>query len=285
MRTDLPGKYAALNDADLTRKQRNKENFVVHYNSKENYVVCNDRQTVCEYGMRNRNGGESQEMKILFTGFEPFGGEKINPSWEAVKLLPDRIGKEIIVARRQIPVEYESVRELLKRALLEEKPDAVICTGQAGGRASVTPEVIAINLADSGAPDNRGIIKTGTRILPDGPAAYFSTLPVREMTEAMQKAGIPASLSYSAGVYVCNTLMYHLMDLLAAGHKEVQGGFIHFPYTCTQAAGRNVPSLPLEQMVRSLIAAADVVGQGTGDGSLSQEGTGDGSLSRHLGKR
>ena len=200
--------------------------------------------------------------KILFTGFEPFGGEKTNPSWDAVSLLPERIGETAIV-KVCLPVEYDSVRDLLKEVILREKADAVICTGQAGGRMALTPELIAINYAHSAMPDNAGIIKTEARILPDGPAACFSTLPVRRIAEAMRQAGVPAEVSYSAGAYVCNSTMYHLLNLLADFGREIPAGFIHLPFSSAQAACRAaaVPSLPTELMAKGLEAAAAVVSE------------------------
>ena len=198
-------------------------------------------------------------MKILFTGFEPFGGEATNPSWEAVSRLPERIGHAEIL-RRKLPVEYDRAGILLEEAIGEIRPDAVICVGQAGNRAMITPEVIAINLKDTAAPDNAGALCENMPIRPDGPAAYFSGLPVRKMVSVMRQAGVPASLSYSAGVYVCNCLFYQLMDLIALRYPEISGGFIHIPFACSQVMGKGVqtPSLPLPLIIRGLEAAAEV---------------------------
>lgn len=208
--------------------------------------------------------------KILFTGFEPFGDDQVNPSWEAVALLPQQVGN-VQIARRRMPVEYDTVAPLLAQAIEEEQPDAVICVGQAGGRAKLTPEMVAINLNDASVPDNAGVLLDGSPICPDGPAAYFATIPVKTIAAAMREAGVPASVSYTAGTYVCNNIMYHLLHLLAQNHPQVQGGFIHIPFACEQVLTRSsdMPSLPLEVMAKGLEAAAAAVGQAL------EEGTGD----------
>lgn len=198
--------------------------------------------------------------KILFTGFEPFGGDTVNPSWEAVSMLPDAINGNVIVKYR-LPVEYETAAGLLAEAIKKEGPDAVICVGQAGGRAAVTPEMVAINWKDASIPDNAGVCCGGEPICEDGPAAYFATLPVKRMVSYMQEAGVPAAVSYTAGAYVCNNLMYHLLDYLEKEYPGVKGGFIHIPFACSQVSGRTqtTPSLPLELMAKGLEAAAEAV--------------------------
>lgn len=195
--------------------------------------------------------------KILFTGFEPFGADTINPSWEAVLRLPDEIDGTAVV-RYRLPVEYDTAAKLLEAIIEKELPDAVICVGQAGGRSVMTPEMVAINWKDASIPDNRNVRYEGTVIREDGPAAYFSTIPVKAIAAAMREAGVPASVSYTAGTYVCNNLMYHLLFLLEQRYPAVKGGFIHTPYTCEQISERSLtaPSLPLEMMTRGLIAAA-----------------------------
>lgn len=208
--------------------------------------------------------------KILFTGFEPFGADSVNPSWEAVALLPGKVGN-VQIAKRRMPVEYDTVAPLLEHAIEEERPDAVLCVGQAGGRAKVTPEFVAINLKDASVPDNAGALFAGEPICPDGPAAYFATVPVKSMAAAMKAAGVPASVSYTAGAYVCNNIMYHLLHLLARRYPGVQGGFIHIPFSCEQVLERSgdTPSLPLELAAKGLEAATEAVGKAL------EEGTGD----------
>jgi pyroglutamyl-peptidase len=205
--------------------------------------------------------------KILFTGFEPFDKDLTNPSWDAVSMLPDQIG-DIQIVKRRMPVEYDTVADLLSRAIEEEQPDAVLCVGQAGGRAKLTPEVVAINLKDASIPDNAGVSCAGEPICPDGPAAYFATVPVKAMAAAMSRAGVPSSVSYTAGTYVCNCLMYQLLHLLQQHSPQTPGGFIHIPYSCEQALSRScaTPSLPLELMAKGLEAAAAAVGQALEEG-------------------
>jgi pyroglutamyl-peptidase len=210
--------------------------------------------------------------KILFTGFEPFDQDRVNPSWEAVSLLPERIG-EVTIVKRRMPVEYDTVALLLLQAIEEEKPDAVLCVGQAGGRAKLTPEMVAINLKDASIPDNAGKSFGGEPICKDGPAAYFATVPVKTIAAAMADAGVPAGVSYTAGTYVCNNIMYHLLHLLEEKYPDVQGGFIHIPYSCEQVLDRpsSTPSLPLERMAKGLEAAALAVGKALEEGSADQK--------------
>lgn len=192
-------------------------------------------------------------MKILFTGFDPFGGEEINPSWEAVKLLPDRIaGAEIV--KLCVPTVFGEAFRAAGACAARERADAVICVGQAGGRAAVTVERVAINLMDARMPDNAGYMPSDEPVVPGGPAAYFATAPVKAMTEAMRAAGVSAEVSYSAGTFVCNSLLYSLLHAL-----RVPSGFIHLPYTPRQAAGKTPvpPSLALERSVLALRAAAE----------------------------
>jgi len=212
--------------------------------------------------------------KLLFTGFEPFDGDTVNPSWEAVRRLPDEL-PGICILKACLPVEYRGVRELLQRYLTAYKPDAVVLVGQAGGRATVTPEKVAINWMDAGIPDSAGSQFSGTWINPDGAAAYFATLPVKCIARALREAGIPAEVSYSAGTYVCNSTMYHLMNLIEACSLDTLGGFVHVPYLCSQAAGLSpaAPSLPLETLVRSLEIIAVTIAEHHGNDAGDPEGS------------
>lgn len=200
--------------------------------------------------------------KILITGFEPFGKDTVNPSWEAVSILPDQT-EYAVIARRKMPVEYDRVALLLEQAIREEQPDVVICIGQAGGRAEMTPEMVAINIKDARIADNAGVLCSGEAICEDGPAAYFATVPVKRIAAAMREAGVPASVSYTAGTYVCNNIMYHLMHMLKLRYPHIKGGFIHIPFACGQVLTRPVgtPSLPLELMAKGLEAAMDAVAE------------------------
>ena len=189
--------------------------------------------------------------KILITGFEPFGGETINPSWEAVQRLPDEIGSYRLT-KLQIPVEYEKAADLVAERASFCKADVILCVGQAGGRSGVTPEAIGINLRDATAPDNAGLLQQNIPVIPGGPAAYFATAPVRDMVKAIQAENISASLSLSAGAYVCNDVLYTLLHRYHGTNTKV--GFIHVPYLPEQAK-EGVPSLSLEKIVSALTAA------------------------------
>lgn len=172
-------------------------------------------------------------MKILVTGFAPFGGETINPSYEAVKLLPDEIdGCQII--KYEVPVSYDACHSVLDWMISLHHPDAVVCLGQAKGRTAITPEMVAINLKHSVMPDNSGVSYWDKPVIPDGPAAYFTTLPVRQMVNDLKEAGLPGFVSYSAGTYVCNCLMYNLLHILSGEQPQVKAGFIHVPYSKEQ---------------------------------------------------
>lgn len=194
-------------------------------------------------------------MSVLITGFEPFGGESVNPSWEAVQGLPQEMGGERL-RKLCLPVAGERAVGLIRDAVREEAPCLVIAVGQAGGRFGVTPERVGLNLDDYRIPDNDGAQPIDVPIVPNGPAAYFSTLPVKAMVQAIREAGYPASLSDSAGTYVCNHVLYGLLHLLATEFPAVRGGFIHVPYSAAQAAGKtNVPSMAVRDMSAALEAA------------------------------
>ena len=189
--------------------------------------------------------------KLLITGFDPFGGADRNPSREAVMALPDVIG-DYTLTKLEIPTVFGLAAETVLRTAEELCPDVILCVGQAGGRASITPEVVAINLREATIPDNAGQQPQNLPVVEGAPAAYFSTLPVRAMVDGAKAAGVPCALSYSAGVFVCNDLLYTLLH-----HYEGTGvrvGFIHIPYLPEQA-GEGVASLPPEEAVRGLTAA------------------------------
>ena len=189
--------------------------------------------------------------KLLITGFDPFGGESINPSWEAVKTLPECIG-DYRVTKMEIPTLFDAAAQKVIAVAEKEKPDVILCVGQAGGRRAVTPEVIAINLQEAGIPDNAGNQPVNTPVVTGGPAAYFASVPVREMVEAIRDGGIPAALSYSAGAFVCNDVLYRLLHRFDGTTTRV--GFIHVPYLPQQARDGQ-PSLPQEQIVEALTFA------------------------------
>ena len=199
-------------------------------------------------------------MKILITGFDPFGGETVNPAYEAVKLLPNTIaGAEII--KLEVPTRFHRAGAVLEDAMQRHKPDAVICVGQAGGRAAITPEKVAINLMDGRIPDNAGYQPVDVPIQEDGETAYFTSLPVKAMVQRMRDAGIPAAVSYTAGTYVCNYLLYTLLYLIDKKYPHVRGGFIHVPYAMEQVINKplGTPSMDLRQIARGLETAVEAV--------------------------
>ncbi len=186
--------------------------------------------------------------KLLITGFDPFGGETVNPAWEAVRLLPETIG-DYTLYKKEIPTVFgEAARQVLEAAG-DIGPDAIVCIGQAGGRSAVTPERIAVNIRDAGIPDNAGNRPEGESVAEDGPAAYFATVPVRAMAEAICKAGLPGRVSNSAGAFVCNDTLYSLLHHYRG--TQVKVGFLHVPYLPEQGT----PNLSLGETVRALEAA------------------------------
>ncbi|WP_048148590.1 pyroglutamyl-peptidase I [Palaeococcus ferrophilus] len=189
-------------------------------------------------------------MKVLITGFEPFGGEEINPSWEAVKVLPEKIDGATLV-KRQLPVTFRGVKELLPKLIVEEKPDVVILTGQAGGRPNITVERIAINVMDSAIADNEGYKPEDEPVFEEAPAAYFATIPVKAIVKALREAKIPASVSNTAGTYVCNTAMFTALHTIAVAGMETRAGFIHVPFIHEQALDKPRPSMALETIARA----------------------------------
>lgn len=199
-------------------------------------------------------------MKILITAFDPFGGAKINPALEAVKLLPKQMG-DIEIVTLEVPTIFKKSIQTVVKAVEGEKPNAVLCVGQAGGRFGLTPERIAINIDDARIPDNEGNQPIDKIIYEDGDNAYFSTLPIKAMVKAIREAGLPASVSNSAGTFVCNHLMYGLLYHLHKSYPEIRGGFLHVPYLPAQAADLRepAPSMALPDIVHGLEAAVQAV--------------------------
>lgn len=188
--------------------------------------------------------------KLLITGFDPFGGANANPSWLAVEQLPDQVG-DFALCKLQISTVYgEATRVVLEKAE-EISPDVILCVGQAGGRDAVTPERIAVNIRDARIPDNAGNQPRGEFVAEDGPAAYFATVPVEAMAQAVRDAGIPATVSNSAGAFVCNDTLYGLLHHYAGTNVKV--GFVHVPYLPQQGQ----PNMDLERIVSALKAAIE----------------------------
>lgn len=192
--------------------------------------------------------------KLLITGFDPFGGESINPAWEAVRLLPDVI-RDFELVKLEIPTVFGAAAQVVIDKAEEIHPDAIISVGQAGGRAAITPEMVGINLRYASIPDNMGALPCDIPIAEGGPAAYFSTLPVRAMAKAICDAGLPGAVSYSAGSFVCNDVLYSLLHRF--DEAAVRAGFIHVPFLPEQTVDK--PSLPLEQTAAALRAAIEAI--------------------------
>ncbi len=191
--------------------------------------------------------------KILLTGFEPFGKASSNPSGEIVKQIS---GENIITAI--LPVAYAQSAERLLALIAEHNPDVVICLGQAEGRKEITPERVAINLDDARLPDNEGVLRNDVRILDNGPDAYFTTLPINKMVEAIKAAGVPASVSLSAGAFMCNHVFYVAQNKFAG--TKVRSGFVHVPLMDSQAPEfPGLPTMPLDQMVTAVRAMLEAL--------------------------
>lgn len=200
-------------------------------------------------------------MRILITGFDPFGGEPVNPAWEAVKEVKAPQGVELI--KLMVPTIHGKSSQTVIQKAEEVQPDAILCIGQAAGRAAVTPERVAINVLDARIPDNEGNQPKDVPILPEGPAAYFSTLPIRRMTEAMTAAGIKAEISNTAGTFVCNDLMYGVLNYLEKKGGSCIGGFMHVPCMPEQLPRmpEGTPAMEKETIVRALETVLQVIAE------------------------
>ena len=193
-------------------------------------------------------------MKILVTGFDPFGGEPTNPSWEAVRRLPDEVEGATVI-KIEIPTVFGRSADVVRAAILEHDPDVILSVGQAGGRYSVNPERVAINVDDGRIPDNDGHQPIDEPIREDGEPAYFSSLPVKAMATAMREAGVPAGVSNTAGTYVCNHVMYSVLYLIDREFPGKRGGFVHVPYLPQQVIDKpNEPALGLDEVITALTA-------------------------------
>ncbi len=213
-------------------------------------------------------------MKALVTGFDAFGGEAVNPSSLAVGKLKKRIGG-IVVHTAQLPTSYAQSAKVLLAAIEKTRPDIVLCVGQAGGRSELCLERVAINVQDARIRDNDGKQPIDKPVVKDGPAAHFTTLPIKACVAEMRKAGLPASVSNTAGTFVCNHIFYALMDI-AAGHPiPMRGGFLHIPYVPEQAARLGgAPSMALADIVRGIeiileVSAARISDVHTAEGRIS----------------
>ena len=198
-------------------------------------------------------------MKIVVTGFDPFGGESINPASEAVKQLPEKIAGAQIVPLIVPTVFYRSI-EVIKDVIETHNPDVILSIGQAGGRAAITVERIGINVDDARIADNAGQQMVDEPVIKEGPAAYFSTLPIKAMVKAIHDAGISASVSNTAGTFVCNHVMYGVLHLCATQYPDKRAGFVHIPFLPEQTIDKpQYPSMSLEDIVKGLTVAIEAI--------------------------
>ncbi|MEV6976210.1 pyroglutamyl-peptidase I [Kitasatospora sp. NPDC093806] len=197
--------------------------------------------------------------RVLLTGFEPFDGATLNPSWEVARLVADRPPEGLHVTPVRLSCVFDRAADELRAAVRDTDPDLVVCLGQATGRPDITVERTAVNLDDARIPDNAGRQPIDRPVVPGGPTAYFATLPVKACVAAVRAAGLPASLSHSAGTFVCNHVFYALMHLLATERPTTRGGFVHVPALPEQVLDHPQPALPAAttaHALRALLPAA-----------------------------
>ncbi|MNQ84575.1 Pyrrolidone-carboxylate peptidase [compost metagenome] len=196
---------------------------------------------------------EAAMPTVLITGIEPFDGETLNPSWEAARRLDGQTVAGARLAARQLPCVIGKVVGVLRQAIEDIRPDLVICLGQAGGRSDLSVERVAINVVDARIPDNEGRQPIDEPVVEGGPAAYFSTLPIKAIVRDLRAGGVPASVSLTAGTYNCNTIFYGLAHCIATERPGLRGGFVHVPYLPEMAARHpGQPSLALDVLVHGV---------------------------------
>lgn len=208
-------------------------------------------------------------MKILVTGFDPFGEDKINPAIESVKKLPDEI-KGVEIIKLEIPTVYMKSLEKIDEAIKEYNPDVILSIGQAGGRPDITVERVGINVDDYRIKDNEGNQPIDTKIYDDGENAYFSNLPIKAIVENIRKNNIPASISNTAGTFVCNHVLYGVQYLLDKKYPNKKSGFIHIPFLPEQVISRpNTPSMSISTIVKALTLALEAIIENGSDKKIS----------------
>ncbi|WEV24136.1 pyroglutamyl-peptidase I [Streptomyces sp. 71268] len=207
--------------------------------------------------------GEARPRRVLLTGFEPFGGEAVNPSWSAVRQVAAQPLPGVEWSTAELPCVFGAALDALREAVAAAEPDIVLCVGQAGGRPDVTVERVAINVDDARIPDNAGAQPIDEPIVPDGPAAYFAALPIKACVAAARAAGAPASVSQTAGTFVCNHVFYGLMHLIATERPALRGGFVHVPYAPEQVPDGDAPALAVAETAVALRAIAATAAAGT----------------------
>lgn len=205
-------------------------------------------------------------MKLLLTAFDPFGGSSVNPALEAVKLVSDRIG-DVQIVKLEVPTVFEKSVAVVAHQMAQIRPDAVLCIGQAGGRYDLTVERVAINLDDARIPDNEGNQPIDQPIFEDGAPAYFSSLPIKAMVSQIREAGLPASVSNTAGTFVCNHLMYGVLYHIAKRFPGIRGGFLHVPFIPSQTVNLTgpVPSMSVGDIARGIEAAITAIARNDED--------------------
>ncbi|PEY43876.1 pyroglutamyl-peptidase I [Bacillus cereus] len=192
-------------------------------------------------------------QRVVVTGFEPFGGEEMNPAWEVAKRLDGQVIGDYKIISKQVPTVFHKSLQVLQSYMEEIEPALVICIGQAGGRPDITVERVAINVDDARIPDNEGNQPVDAPVVAEGPVAYWSTLPMKAIVKKLREEGIPASVSQTAGTFVCNHLFYGLMHMLAKSENEVRGGFIHIPFLPEQASSHpGQPSMALSTIAKGI---------------------------------
>lgn len=198
--------------------------------------------------------------KVLVTGFDPFGGESINPAFEAVKLLPDSILDAKII-KLEVPTVFSKGPDATIAAIEKEQPNFVLCIGQAGGRSQMTPEFVGINYAQARIPDNAGEQPLNQPLVEDGATAYFTQLPIYAMVEAMKAKGIPAAVSYTAGTYVCNAMLYRVLHATNTKYTNVKAGFMHVPYATEQTVNQpaGTPGMNIADIAKGIEASIEAI--------------------------
>ncbi|AOR36500.1 pyroglutamyl-peptidase I [Streptomyces fodineus] len=197
--------------------------------------------------------------RVLITGFAPFDGQRVNPSWQAASLVAAGPPAGLTVTATELPCVFGRSIDALRNALHASAPDLVLCLGQAGGRHGVTVERVAVNVADARIPDNAGNQPIDEPVIPGGPAAYFSTLPIKACVAALRAAGVPAAVSNTAGTFVCNHVAYGLGHLIATEFPHARGGFVHVPWAPEQVTDGTAPALEpgtVAHGLRALLLAA-----------------------------
>ncbi|WP_329454831.1 pyroglutamyl-peptidase I [Streptomyces sp. NBC_01497] len=204
-------------------------------------------------------------MRVLITGFEPFGGEGVNPSWAAARLVESARPAGLDVTAVRLSCVYGQAIGELRTAVADTDPALVLCVGQAGGRTGLSVERVAVNVDDARIPDNAGNQPVDEPIVPGGPVAYLSSLPVKACVAAVREAGLPASVSGTAGNFLCNHVFYGLAHLIATERPTLRGGFVHVPYAPEQVVGRAEPSMSVADIARGLAVIVETAVRTTTD--------------------